>query len=112
MTIRLLIADDHGVLRAGLRALLNAEPDMQVVGEAADGREALRLAAELAPDMMLLDLNMPELGGLEVTRQIKALAPGVRVLILTFHEDDALLREAIKAGAGGYITKRAIESEL
>ncbi len=110
--IRLLIADDHGVLRAGLRALLNAEPDMQVIGEAADGQVALRLAAELGPDVVLLDLNMPGLGGLEVTRQIKAIAPGARVLILTFHEDEALLREAIQAGAGGYITKRAIESEL
>lgn len=112
MTIRLVIADDHGVLRAGLRALLNAEPDMQVVGEAASGREALRLVAELTPDILLLDINMPDPGGLEVLQQLQTTAPAPRVLILTFYEDEALLRQAIEAGACGYITKRAIESEL
>lgn len=112
MTIRLVIADDHGVLRAGLRALLNAEPDMQVVGEAASGREALRLVAELTPDILLLDINMPDPGGLEVLQQLQTTTPAPRVLILTFYEDEALLRQAIEAGACGYITKRAIESEL
>lgn len=112
MPIRILIADDHGVLRAGLRVLLNAEPDMQVVGEAAAGHETLRLANELRPDVVLLDLSMPDLGGIEVTRRIKAALPETRVLILTVHEDERLLREAIQAGAAGYIVKRAVETEL
>ena len=112
MPIRVLIADDHGVLRAGLRALLNAEPDLTVVGEAADGPEALRLAGEMRPDVVLLDISMPGPDGIEVTRQMKAMIPGVRVLILTVHEDEGLLHEAIRVGASGYILKRAVESEL
>jgi len=112
MSIRILIADDHGVLRAGLSALLNAEPDMQVVSEAADGQETLRRADDLRPDVVLLDISMPGLGGIQVTRQLKEALPDVRVLILTVHEDETLLREAMRAGAAGYITKRAIESEL
>lgn len=112
MSIRILVADDHGVLRAGLRALLNAEPDFEVVGEAADGHTALRLATELRPDVALMDLSMPGLDGIQVTRQLKEVLPGTRVLILTVHEDESLLREAIQAGASGYIIKRAVESEL
>lgn len=112
MPVRILIADDHGVLRAGLRALLNAEPDMQVVGEATNGQEALRQADELHPDVVLLDISMPGLGGIEVTRRLKAALPNAHVLILTVHEDEGLLREAMRAGAAGYITKRAIEPEL
>jgi two-component system response regulator NreC len=112
MPIRILIADDHGVLRAGLRVLLNAERDMQVVGEAAAGQETLRLASELHPDVVLLDLSMPDLSGIEVTRRLKATLPETRVLILTLHEDDRLLREAMQVGAAGYIIKRAVETEL
>jgi len=112
MPVHILIADDLGVLRAGLRALLNAEPDMQVVGEATDGREALQLAGELRPDVILLDISMPGPSGIEVTRQLKAALPQAHVLILTVHEDEGLLREAVRAGAAGYITKRAIETEL
>lgn len=112
MPIRVLIADDHGVLRAGLRALLNAEHDMEVVGEAADGDEALHLAGVLRPDIVLMDLGMPRTGGIEATRQLRILLPEVSVLILTVHEDDCLLREAIASGASGYILKRALESEL
>lgn len=112
MSIRILIADDHGVLRAGLRALLSAESDLEVAGEAADGREALRLVSELDPDVVLLDVNMPGPDGIEVTRRLKTVKPEVRVLILTVHEDEGLLREAIRAGASGYILKRAVESEL
>ena len=109
MSIRILIADDHGVLRAGLHALLNAEPDLEVVGEASDGHEALRLASELRPDIVLLDLVMPGLGGIEVARQLKKTLPDTRTLVLTVHEDVGLLREAIQAGAAGYLVKRAVE---
>ncbi|MFQ5854459.1 MAG: response regulator [Anaerolineae bacterium] len=112
MPIRILIADDHGVLRAGLRALLNAEPDLEVIGEAADGYETLRRAQKLGPDVVLLDISMPGPGGIEVTRQVKQELPDTRVLILTVHEDTSLLQEAMRAGAAGYIVKRAVESEL
>lgn len=112
MSMRILIADDHGVLRAGLRALLNAEPDLEVLGEAADGEEALRLAREVQPDIVLMDINMPGAGGIETTRQLLELRPEVRVLILTVHEDTCLLQGALQAGAAGYILKRAVESEL
>ena len=112
MTVEILLADDHGVLRAGLRALLNAEKDLSVVGEAASGDEVLQLAVELRPDMVLLDLNMPGPGGIEVTRRLRDLLPETRVLVLTVHEDEGLLREAIDSGASGYIIKRAVESEL
>ena len=112
MSLRILIADDHGVLRAGLRALLNSEPDMEVVGEAADGDEALRLTRALHPDVVLMDINMPGCGGIDATRQLMELRSGIRVLVLTVHEDRYLLQEAIQAGAAGYILKRAVESEL
>jgi DNA-binding NarL/FixJ family response regulator len=111
-TTRILVADDHGVLRAGLRALLSAEPDMTVVGEAATGEEAIAMAQDLRPDVALLDLSMPGAGGIATTRRLKEILPDVRVLILTVHEDEALLRKAIQVGASGYITKRAIEAEL
>jgi len=109
---RIIVADDHGVLRAGLRALLNDEPDLEVAGEAADGDEALRLTRELEPDIVLMDINMPGCGGIETTRRLMELRPNVRVLILTVHEDKSLLQAAIRAGAAGYILKRAVESEL
>ncbi len=112
MSVGILIADDHGVLRAGLRALLNGEQDLKVVGEAAEGHEALRMAGDLQPDIVLLDLSMPNLNGIEVARQIKERFPAMSVLILTVHEDEGLLQEAIRVGASGYIIKRAVESEL
>jgi DNA-binding NarL/FixJ family response regulator len=112
MTIPILIADDHGVLRAGLRALLSAEPDLEVVADADNGKDALSLALKLQPEVILLDVNMPGLGGIEVTRQLKEALPKARVLILTVHEDESLVQEAIQAGASGYIIKRAVESEL
>jgi two-component system response regulator NreC len=112
MAVRIVIADDHGVLRAGLKALLRAEPEYEVVGEASSGEEALRVATEHRPDIVLLDVSMPGLGGLEAAKMIKARLPRTHVLILTVHEDGALLREAIRAGASGYIVKRAVESEL
>jgi DNA-binding NarL/FixJ family response regulator len=112
MSIRILIADDHGVIRAGLRALLEDVPDLQIVGEAADGAAALQLTAELLPDVVLMDISMAGLSGIEATRQIREISPQTRVLALTVHEDESMLREMIRAGAFGYIIKRAAESEL
>jgi two-component system response regulator NreC len=113
MPIRILIVDDHGVLRAGLRALLSGEHDLEVVGEADHGTDAVKIAAEFNPDIILLDLSMPPgPSGIEVTKQLKQKLPHVRVLILTVHEEETLLQEAIRAGASGYILKKAVESEL
>ncbi|RPJ87516.1 MAG: DNA-binding response regulator [Acidobacteria bacterium] len=112
MATRILIADDHGLLRAGLRALLNAEKDFTVLGVARDSTEALELGLQLRPDVVLMDISMPGAGGIETTRKLKERLPSVHVLILTIHEDKGLLREAIQAGADGYILKRAVESEL
>jgi two-component system response regulator NreC len=112
MATRVLIADDHAIVRAGLRALLKGEAGLDLVGEAAGGEEALRLAESLRPDILVLDLSMPDLDGLQVTRRIHASRPEVRVLILTVHEDEAMLREAVRAGASGYILKHAAEAEL
>lgn len=110
--IRLLLADDHSVLRAGLRHLLNAQPDMEVVGEAADGLEAVQAAAELAPDVVLMDLSMPGIGGIDATRRIKAALPATKVLVLTMHDDSGYLREAMAAGASGLVLKQAADTEL
>jgi two-component system response regulator NreC len=112
LKIRIFIADDHAVVRAGLRALLKEDPALELVGEASGGVEAVELAGQLKPDVLVLDLSMPDLDGISVTRKVKAALPGTRILILTVHEDEALLREAIKAGASGYILKRAAEAEL
>ena len=112
MPIRLLVADDHGLLRAGLVALLNAETGMAVVGEAEDEHSAVSLTVEKKPDIVLMDISMPDSGGIQATRRIKQLVPEARILILTVHEDTGLMQEAIRAGAMGYILKRAIKSEL
>jgi two-component system response regulator NreC len=104
--------DDHAVLRAGLRMLLDAEPDMKVVGEAGDGAEALRRILELAPDVVLLDVTMPGVDGLEVLRRIQDGSPRTRVLMLTMHDDEGYLREALAAGSSGYVLKRAADIEL
>lgn len=112
MAINVLIADDHAVVRAGLRALISAEVDLRLVGEAVGGTEAVELVARHHPDVLLLDMSMPDLDGIAVTRKVKEIQPGLQVLILTVHEDEALLRTALKAGASGYILKHAAESEL
>jgi two-component system response regulator NreC len=112
MPIRLLIVDDHAILRAGLITLLNAETGVEIVGEAGDEQSAVAQAIEKKPDVVLMDISMPESGGIEATRQITQLLPDVKVLILTMHEDKELMQEAIAAGAMGYILKRAIKSEL
>jgi two-component system, NarL family, response regulator NreC len=109
---RVLISDDHAIVRTGLRTLLGGEPVMELVGEASGGYEALDLVEKTRPDILLLDLSMPDLDGISVTRECKRRFPDVRVLILTVHEEQALLREAIRAGASGYILKQAAESEL
>ena len=110
--IKLLLADDHAVLRAGLRALLNSQPDMEVIAEAADGEEAIRKSVELTPDIVIMDISMPILTGLEATKEIKKRNPAVKVLVLTVHEDESYLHRMLRAGASGYIPKKAADTEL
>jgi DNA-binding NarL/FixJ family response regulator len=110
--IRVLLADDHAILRDGIRALLEDEPDMLVVGEAEDGHTAVRLIGELAPDVVLLDIGMPLLNGLDAARQIKRDYPKTRVLILTMHENEEYVRQVLASGALGYILKDAAASDL
>jgi two-component system response regulator NreC len=110
--IRVLLADDHAVLRAGLRLLINAQPDMETVGEAQDGLETLRQAEALQPDVILLDLSMPRVGGLAILSELHTRVPGSRILILTMHEEEEYLREALRLGAAGYVVKSAADQEL
>lgn len=110
--ICILLADDHAVLRAGLRALLHAQPDLEVVGEAADGGEAVRLAEALKPDVVVMDIGMPGIRGLEAAGIIRRKDPRVRVLILSMHDDQGYLRQALQAGASGYVLKKAADTEL
>ena len=112
MSIRLLIADDHTILRDGLSSLLNAEAGMEVVGEAYDEDSAVSQTVEKRPDVVLMDISMPDSGGIDATRRIKQLMPEARILILTVHEDKGLMQEVIRSGAMGYILKRAVKSEL
>jgi DNA-binding NarL/FixJ family response regulator len=102
---RILIADDHELIRRGLVAELSDRADWTIVAEAANGRQAVKLAAELAPDIAILDLTMPELNGLDATREIRAATPGTRILIVTAHESEQLVREVLDAGAMGYVLK-------
>jgi len=112
MAIRILIADDHRILRAGLRSLLSGDLNFEVVGEATTGDEALLAAQTLRPDIVLMDIGMPGNEALEATRQLIQSVPETRVLMLTMHEDSAVLQECLRMGASGYIIKRAAESEL
>lgn len=112
MPIRILIADDHAVVRSGLRELLRADEDVEVVGEAADGAEAMRLVGTLQPDMVLLDITMPPDNGIETAKRLKEAYPDLLVLFLTIHEDEGLLHEALRAGASGYLIKRAEPAEI
>jgi len=109
---RILLADDHAILRAGLKLLLDAQPDLEVIGEASNGARALSLAEELQPDLILLDLTMPGLSGLDILRQLKDAAPRSRILVLTMHDDESYLRQALALGAAGYVIKKAVDSEL
>lgn len=110
--IRVLIADDHTIVRSGVRLLLEAEPDIDVVGEALDGGEAMELVETLQPDVVLMDIAMPVMDGLEATRRIKNLFPQIQVLVLTMHRSDEYFFELIKAGASGYVLKGAKTAEL
>ncbi len=110
--IRVLLVDDHTILRAGLRMMIDAQPDIEVVGEASDGRQALVEAQRLQPDVVLMDITMPEMNGIEATRQIKRALDSTRVLILTMHENEEYLFQVLRAGASGYILKEAAGAEL
>lgn len=112
MAIRIVIADDHRIMRAGLRSLLKADPGLEVVGEATNSQEAIALVDELKPGVVLLDIGMPGNENLQALKDISTNSPDVRVLMLTMHEDSALLQECLRLGASGYIIKRAAESEL
>jgi two-component system response regulator NreC len=110
--IRVMIVDDHAILRAGLRMLVNAQADMEVVSEAPDGENAVQEVLETKPDVTLLDLTMPRVGGMKALQEIARNGRGTRVLVLTMHDDPAYLRSALAAGASGYLLKRAVDSEL
>lgn len=110
--IRLLVADDHEIVREGLCTLFSEEPGLLVVGEAKSGEEAVRLAVDLAPDVVLMDLMMPGIDGIEATRRILAQAPGVRILVLTTFADEPHVRRAIAAGAHGFLLKDVLKEEL
>lgn len=108
----MLLADDHTVLRAGLKALFNAQPDMEVVAEASDGEEAIRMSRELSPDVVLMDISMPGINGFKATSEIRKQNPAVKILALTMHEDDSYLHQMLRAGADGYVPKKAADTEL
>ena len=110
--LRILLADDHGVVRQGFRRILEAQPDMEIVGEAGNGREAVELAAQLTPDLIVMDVAMPELNGIEATRRLKEESPRTRVLALSMHKDAVYVREILRAGAHGYLLKDAIDADL
>src|SRR5450432_1839016 len=112
MSIRVFIADDHGVLRGGLRALINAQADMEVVGEAASGSEAADGVKETGPDVVLMDISMPGGGGLAAIAAIKRVRPKTRILVLTVHDELGYVRAAADAGAIGYVVKNAVDTEL
>jgi two-component system response regulator NreC len=112
MSLRLLLVDDHAVVRSGLRMLMSAEHDVEIVGEAGTASEALALAAEVNPDVILMDIGLPDKSGIEATREIKSRYPGVAVVALTIHEDEEYFFKMLDAGASGYVPKRAAPEEL
>ena len=112
MNFRVLIADDHGIVRQGLRALLEKSPDVSVVGEASDGREAVRLAAELRPNIVVMDIAMPMLNGVDATSQILSRDPEIKVIILSMHSDESYILRALSVGAKGYLLKDSAEGDI
>jgi DNA-binding NarL/FixJ family response regulator len=110
--LRILLADDHETVRAGIKMLVDAQPDLVVVGEAENGTEAVRKTGELLPDIIVMDISMPDLNGLKATKEIKRLAPQVKILTLTRHTDDGYIQQLLKAGANGYVLKQSAPSEL
>ena len=112
MKLRLLLADDHGMFREGLRALIEKQTDLEVVGEAANGREAVRLARDLKPTVVVMDVSMPDLGGVEATRRILKRSPKVKVIALSMHSDRRFVVEMLRAGAQGYLLKDCAYDEL
>ena len=110
--LRVLLADDHALIREGLKSLINAQPDMSIIGEANNGRSAWQQAKALQPDVVIMDVSMPELNGAQVTERLKQECPAMKVLALTIHEDQGYLRQLLKAGAAGYMLKRAAVEEL
>jgi two-component system response regulator NreC len=110
--LRVLLADDHEMMREGLKLLVNRQPDMETIGEADNGRTAVVLAQELKPDIVVMDISMPEMNGLKATERLKTLCPEIKVLTLTRHADDAYLRKLLKAGASGYLLKKSASGEL
>jgi len=112
MSIRILLAEDHKIMREGLRSLLEKQPDMEVIAEAGDGREALRLVQETSPNIVVMDVVMPDLNGMEATRQIVGECPGVKVIALSMHSDNLFVTEMLKSGASGYLLKDCAFEEL
>jgi DNA-binding NarL/FixJ family response regulator len=110
--VRILMVDDHPVVLAGLAALVGAEPDFAIVGQARDGRTALRMALELSPDVVVLDISLPEMNGIDLATALRAQRPQIRILVLTVHEERAYLRQLIELGVGGYLLKRSAAEEL
>jgi DNA-binding NarL/FixJ family response regulator len=112
MSTRIILADDHGIMREGLRALLEKQPGIEVIAEAENGRTTVELSRELKPDVVIIDISMPDLNGIEATRQIIAESPGVKVIALSMHSDRKFVREMLSAGASGYMLKDSAFEEL
>ena len=110
--LRILIAEDHRTVREGVKLIINGQPDMQVCGEASDGREAVALAQQLKPDVLVIDVSMPELNGLKATAKLKRIAPEVKIIALTRHAEKVYLDELLQAGASGYVLKQSSSDEL
>jgi len=110
--IKILLADDHSLVRQGFKMILDAQQDMQIVGEAGNGREAVELAEKLQPDLIVMDVTMPELNGIEATRRLAQVAPRARVLALSMHKDAVYVREILRAGARGYLLKDSVDADL
>lgn len=110
--LRIILAEDHKTVREGIKILINSEPDMEIIGEAGDGEAAIKMTAELNPDIVIMDVSMPEMNGLKATKRLKREFPDVKVLTLTRHTDDGYLQQLIQAGSNGYVLKQSAPTEL